>query len=124
VTPPVLKILKAGRCEGVKCAAHGVHKSVEWAAPLLIVFNSLACVSFVSVCRVAAADFGPEMRMKGEMLRADFAGAAHRDICSVARFLFFIFSYLRHRSAESDGFQAVVRVDGSLEVALEWRLAG
>jgi hypothetical protein len=75
----------------VKRAVHGVHKNVEWAVPLLIVFNNLACVSFVSVCRVAAADFGPKMRMKGEMLRADFAGAAHGDICFVARLRFFIF---------------------------------
>jgi len=40
---------------------------------------------------VAAADFGPEMRMKGEMPRANFADTGHGDICSVARFLFFIF---------------------------------
>jgi hypothetical protein len=29
--------------------------------------------------------------MKGEMLRANFAGAVYGDICSVARFLFLIF---------------------------------
>lgn len=70
---------------------HGVHKSVEWAVPLLIVFNNLACVSFVSVCRVAAADFGPKMRMKGEMLRVDFAGVGHGDICFATQSLSFIF---------------------------------
>ena len=91
MTPPVLKIVKAGRSERAQCAAHGVGKSVEWAAPLLSVFNVLDCVSFVSVCRVAA-DFGPPMPMKGEISRANFAGATRGDICLVARFLFFIFS--------------------------------
>jgi hypothetical protein len=86
----VLKIVKAGRWECAKCVARGMHKSVEWAAPLLIAFNSLACASFVSVCRVAEADFGPEMRIKGEMLRVNLAGAAHGDIGLVAPLLFLI----------------------------------
>jgi hypothetical protein len=75
----------------VKRAARGVHKSVEWAAPLLIVFNNLDCVSFVSVCRVAAADFGLKTGMKGETPRVDFASAAHGDIRLATRSLSFIF---------------------------------